>query len=145
MTKTSIQRPLLCWYAGHSDFHDKTAVKHSKKCFQKLLQRPLEMLEAIYRCTRKLFLRKALAPECKYTTLILILSVLELSGCRLYILAMYVSDHEKSCTIFYNKTPLGTAEIQRCFEKPTAFIFKVFYCIVFLFSPNIIHMIIDSI
>jgi hypothetical protein len=41
---------------------------------------------------------------------------------------MYNIDLEKSCTIFYNETPLGTVKIQCCLEKkPTAFIFKVFY------------------
>lgn len=127
MTATSTERPLLCWYAGHSYVHDKTAVQYSKKCFPKLLWRPPETLEATCWCTRKPFWRKALAPECKYTILIFILPVLELSGHRLYTLAIYIIDLEKSCTIFYNETPLGTVKIQCCFEKPTAFIFKVFY------------------
>jgi len=40
---------------------------------------------------------------------------------------MYITDLEKSCTIFYDETLLGTVKIQRCFEKPIAFILKVFY------------------
>jgi hypothetical protein len=40
---------------------------------------------------------------------------------------MFIVDLEKSITIFYNETPLGTVKIQSCFEKPTAFIFKVLY------------------
>ena len=64
---------------------------------------------------KKLFWRKALAPECKYTTLMFMLPVLELSGHGMYILAMYITDLEKSCTIFYNETPLGTVKIQHCF------------------------------
>ena len=73
MTETSIERPMLCWYADHSDICDKTAVQHFKKRFPKLLRRPLETLEAIYWCTRKLSWRKALAPECKFTILIFML------------------------------------------------------------------------
>jgi len=63
----------------------------------------------------QLFWRKALAPECKYTILIFMLSVLELSRHRLYILAMYIIDLEESYTIFYKETPLGTVKIQCCF------------------------------
>ena len=53
-----------------SDFHD---------CFK-----PPEMLEAVYWC-RKLFWRKSLAQECKYTILIFILSVSVLFRHRLYL------------------------------------------------------------
>jgi len=43
------------------------------------------MLEAAYRCGRKLFRRRPLAPEFRYTILIFIPSGLELSGHRLYV------------------------------------------------------------
>jgi len=66
--------------SGHSDSRDKTTLQHSSKCFAGLLQRPQEMLEAVHWCRRKLFQRRLLAPECKYTTFILIPSVSELSG-----------------------------------------------------------------
>jgi hypothetical protein len=52
---------------------------------------------------------------CKYTILIFMLPVLELSGHRMYTLAVYIIDLEKSCTIFYNETSIGTAKFQRFF------------------------------
>jgi hypothetical protein len=64
---------------GHSDGRDKTALQHSSKCFAGLLQRPREMLEAVYWRRRKLFQTIHLAPECKYTAFILILSISKLS------------------------------------------------------------------
>jgi hypothetical protein len=66
--------------SGHSDSRDKTTLQHCSKCFAGLLQRPQEMLEAVHWCRRKLFERRLLAPECKYTAFILIPSVSELSG-----------------------------------------------------------------
>jgi hypothetical protein len=33
-TEMSTEMPSLCWHSGHSDSHDKTALQHSRKCFQ---------------------------------------------------------------------------------------------------------------
>jgi len=79
-TETSTETPWLSWHSGHSDGRDKTALKHITKCFPGLLQRPPEMLEAVYWWRRKLFCRTSLASDCKYTIPTLIPPVSELTG-----------------------------------------------------------------
>jgi hypothetical protein len=54
-------------------------LQHSSKCRSRPLTRPLEALEAVYWCRRKLFRRISVAPECKYSVLIFISSVSGLS------------------------------------------------------------------
>ena len=75
MTIMSIKRPSLCWYWGHSDSRDKTALQNSRKCFSGLLQRLPAMLEVVYWCRKKLLHRRSLASKYKYTTLMFRLSV----------------------------------------------------------------------
>ena len=83
-TEMNTERPSLCWHSGHSDSHDKTTLQHSRKCFPRLFQRPPEHCKQCNRRRRKIFQRRFLAPESKYTILIFKTSVLELSKHRLY-------------------------------------------------------------
>jgi len=80
----SIKRPSVWIHSGHLDSRHNTAQQHSRECFPGLLQRYTETLEAACCCRRKLLRRMSLAPEYKYIVLILIPSVLKLSGHRVY-------------------------------------------------------------
>lgn len=88
-TEMGTERPSICWHSGHSYGQGKSAVHPSRKSFPGLLQRHPETLEALYWCRRKLFWRRFLAPECKCTILIFILSVPEHSWHRLYMIYIY--------------------------------------------------------
>jgi hypothetical protein len=56
----------------------------SRMCFSVLLQRPPEILQVMYLHRRRLFWRKSLVPEHKYTVLIFIRPFLELPRHRRY-------------------------------------------------------------
>ena len=83
-TKTTIDRPLLCGHASHSDGRDKSALSIPESvildCFKGLQKswKPCIHAEGSY------FKKRSLASECNYTVLIFILSVSELSGTSLH-------------------------------------------------------------
>jgi len=94
-----------------SDNRDKTALQHSSKCFAGLLQRPQEMLEAVYWCRKKLFQRRPLAPECKYTAFLLIPPISQLSGHTFHtntVLSTDINIH--SNVVNTNKAPTNIQE-----------------------------------
>jgi len=69
---------------GHSDGRDKGTLQHSRKCFPGLLYRSPETLETVCWRRRKLFRRRSLASECKYTIIISMPPVSELPAHKLY-------------------------------------------------------------
>ena len=113
--KEQWKNPLICWHSGHPDGRDKTALHNCRKCCPCLLQRRPTTLEAVDWCRRKLFRRRSLAPECKYTITTFIMSVSELSG---QVVCMYIYlytgmfiPYTSLRTVFYNGQRLFSSDI----------------------------------